>query len=97
MPENHTIPHTELNEEEKTIGIQVLNGVMANWDKLKNTSIEGLRQTFLQRTGRITFNEDKWILNVEHKGYDVLLQTLPWPIGTIKTKFMNIPLHTEWI
>ncbi len=67
------------------------------WPKMKNTSVEGIRSSFIMRNGLLKRNDDEWILRVEQRGYDILLQTLPWAFGFIKTPIMNKPIIVEWI
>lgn len=85
-----------LTDIEKEMSQQLLKAVLNSWNKLKNTSIIGLQESFLQRDGALTFKEDAWHLTVEQRGYDVLLQTLPWAIGMIKTPWMDNFLYVEW-
>ena len=67
------------------------------WPKMKNTSVEGIRSSFIMRNGLLKKNETEWVLRVEQRGYDILLQTLPWAFGFIKTPIMNKPIMVEWI
>jgi len=98
MPVEEPVPQgIMLTEKEKTISEELLKAVLNSWDKLKNTSIQGLRGSFLQRTGSLVYKDDAWNLRVEQRGYDVLLQTLPWSIGMIKTSWMDTFLYVEWI
>lgn len=98
VPLQEAVPmEVVLTEQEKQVSAQLLHAVINNWDKLKNTSIEGLRASFLQRTGVLTWKGDSWNLRVEQRGYDVLLQTLPWNISMIKTSWMTNFLYVEWI
>ena len=62
-----------------------------------NVSIEGLQETFLQRHGKLTRKENGWLLQVEQRGVDVLLNQLPWGIGIVKLPWMENILHAEWI
>lgn len=71
--------------------------VLQRWERMKNTSAEGFRQSFLQREGRLTKGEKAWTLRVEQKGYDVILQTLPWAFGLVKLPWMPLAIETEWI
>jgi hypothetical protein len=92
------LPHyIELTEEEKNMGLQLLEAILQQWEKLKDTSVEGLRQTFLQRRGALSLNEDRLKLKVEHRAYDLFLQSLPWSFSMVKTKWMNKELITDWI
>lgn len=74
----------------------VLRAIIAHWDVLRNTSVAGLRETFLQRDGKLTLRTTGWLLQVDTKGVDVLLASLPWPIGVIKLPWMDSVLHVEW-
>jgi len=95
--EEPVIPGITLTEQEKRVSEELLNAVISRWDKLKNTSVAGLQNSFLQRDGALYFKDDAWRLKVEPRGYDVLLQTLPWSIGTIKTPLRHNVLYVEWI
>jgi hypothetical protein len=75
----------------------LLEEVIRHWSILKNTSVETLRETFLQRNGKLTRVDKGWLLHVEQKGVDVLLNSLPWGIGTIKLPWTEEKLHVEWI
>ena len=97
VPVEEPVPaEITLTDREKETSEQLLRAVIGNWDKLKNTSIEGLQESFLQRDGALVFKDDAWHLKVEQRGYDVLLQTLPWTIGMIKTPWMDNFLYVEW-
>jgi len=75
----------------------MLETLISHWEVLKNSSVEGLREAFLQRNGRLTESDDYWTLKVEQKSYDMLLDQLPWGIGIIKSPWMHKPIYTEWI
>jgi len=76
---------------------EMLVSAIEHWSILKNTSVNGLRDSFLQRNGKLTFNNDTWLLQVEQRPYDMLLQHLPWNISMIKLPWMQYLLKTEWI
>jgi hypothetical protein len=63
---------------------------------LKNTSQEGLRQSFLQRDGLLMVKPASMKLQVERRGFDILLDQLPWNMGIIKTQWMDEPLSVDW-
>jgi hypothetical protein len=75
---------------------EMLASVIEHWSVLKDTSIGGLREAFLQRPGKLVFSEDEWLLFVEQKPYDMLLEQLPWNIGMIKLPWMKYILRTHW-
>ena len=98
VPVEEPVPaEITLTDKEIETSEQLLKAVLNSWDKLKNTSIIGLQESFLQRDGALVFKDDAWHLTVEQRGYDILLQTLPWTIGMVKTPWMDNFLYTEWI
>ncbi|KAA6345988.1 hypothetical protein EZS27_005568 [termite gut metagenome] len=91
------IPHElELTEKEKETALTMMKSIMKHWEKLKNTSIAGLREGFLQRQGKLEVEDDFYILTVEEKSYDMLLDTVPWGFKTIKYTWMDKTLRVRW-
>ncbi len=86
----------ELKQEEKAAAVSLLSGVISHWKKLQHTSIEGLRESFLQRSGSMRKKEDRWIVVTEEKGYDVLLDTIPWSFKQIRYSWMDTLLQVKW-
>lgn len=87
----------ELSDEIKAEAKKMLEAVIFYWDILQDTSIEGLRNSFLKRKGKISVREDgDWLLQVEQEGYDMLLGHLPWTYSIIKLPTMNKTLWVEW-
>ncbi|MEM9024020.1 MAG: contractile injection system tape measure protein, partial [Bacteroidota bacterium] len=74
----------------------LLDGVIQHWSALGNTSVEGLRNSFLMREGKLSFGEDHWLLQVEQRGWDVLLDRLPWSISRVKLPWMEHQLIVNW-
>ena len=75
----------------------LLNAVIEHWKILGDTSVAGLRETFLQREGKILFTEnEKLELWVKQEGVDILLAQLPWGIEMIKTPWMEDFLQCYW-
>ncbi|MEG3437608.1 contractile injection system tape measure protein [Pannus brasiliensis CCIBt3594] len=85
-----------LREIDRSEAETVLHSAIHYWNVLKNTSIEGLRSSFLQRPGLLRKTENGWLLQIEPRAFDLLLQHLPWSIGIIKLPRMKSPLYTEW-
>jgi len=75
----------------------MLSAVIANWAAIKDTSIPGLRASFLQRSGKISLVNNEWLLQVEQRPYDMLLQQLPWSMSMIRLTWMTKLLKTEWV
>jgi hypothetical protein len=86
----------ELTEQETGTVDSMLQGVLANWEKLKNTSLAGLREGFLQRNGKLEEREEMFHLTVEEKAYDMLLDSCPWSFKTIKYGWMKKGIEVKW-
>jgi len=86
-----------LSKEAKQEVENVLSSVIEHWTVLKNTSVQGLREAFLQREGKLSEKGADWTLQVEQKSYDMLLQQLPWNMSMIKLPWMSAMLTTEWV
>lgn len=74
----------------------LLIDVIGHWKALKNTSVNGLRETFLKRDGIITLKDDGWHLKTERKTADVLLDMMPWGFSVIRFPWIPLPVFTEW-
>lgn len=93
IPLDITIP---VKEEEQTLIDGLLASVIQQWSILKSTSVTGLRETFLQRDGKIRMEEQTYMLYVEQKAYDMLLDQIPWSISKVKYSWMKKMLSVEW-
>lgn len=87
---------TNFSDAERNEANELLLSVIEYWTKLGDTSVEGLRNSFLKRNGKLSFNGKEWLLQVEQESYDMLLQHLPWNISMIKLPWMNYMLKTQW-
>ncbi|HWV64282.1 contractile injection system tape measure protein [Chitinophaga sp.] len=85
-----------LTPEEKQLCEELLKVVIQRWEKMNNSSVEGFRAAFLQRDGALWEKDGDWWLRIEERGYDLILQTLPWGIGMIKAPWMEKTIYTEW-
>jgi len=85
-----------LTKREKLEADNLITAVIRNWKSLKNTSAKGLRKSFLQRKGILSEGETTWILRVEKKGYDLLLDAIPWSYNIIKFPWMKKIIQVEW-
>ena len=90
-------PIIELTEDEMASAVSLQNGLINNWEKVKNSTPEGIQETFVQREGVLRFDADKITLVVDKHGVDVLVESLPWNISLIKLSWMKKPIYVEWI
>ncbi|MCT4639741.1 MAG: contractile injection system tape measure protein [Bacteroidales bacterium] len=91
LPNGFDITETE----ENTIN-QMIKGIIQHWSALKNTSVDGFRESFMKREGILYSNDKGWNLTVEQRGYDVLIDRLPWSFVTTRHKWMNNTLFVKW-
>jgi len=97
IPFHQTIPSASLltRQIKREITLMVKE-VIRNWPELKNTSPAGLREAFIQRSGKLIKNESGYKLIVERKVQDVLLEKLNWNISIIKMPWQKELLFVEW-
>jgi len=74
----------------------LLKGVLKNWEKLSNSSVETLRETFLIREGILRSVELDYNLDVIKGPFDMLIETIPWNISIIQTTFMKNRITVDW-
>ena len=86
----------EITEDELNEADNMLQAVIEQWPVLKNTSVAGLREAFLQRNGKLFSKNDKLHLQVEAGSIDVLLDQLPWNLSMIKLPWMKSILRVDW-
>jgi len=85
-----------LTDEEKELSSVLLSTMISRWTILKNTSPAGVQETFLQRKGKMLLTEEKDLLKVERKAFDMLLDKLPWTISIVRLPWMERPLNVFW-
>ena len=85
-----------LTEKDKQEAEILLQAVIRHWQVLKATSVQGLRQAFLRRSGLLRETEFNFVLQVERTGHDILLEHLPWGYSLIKLPWMAKALFTQW-
>jgi hypothetical protein len=86
----------ELQPEEKQEADDLLATVIEKWEKLKNISIDALRENFLLRAGKLYTKNDMRYLQVEGSSLDVLLDYLPWTLSIMKLAWMKEMVRIEW-
>jgi hypothetical protein len=89
-------PSVDLTDQERDAAAGLLQAVIAHWSALGRTSVEGLRQTFLQREGRLDRADEAWQLQVAPQAFDMLLDRLPWGYSTVKFPWMQELIHVQW-
>lgn len=91
------LPKTlELTDNEIRTAESMLSGVKANWDKMKGTSVKGFQRSFIERPGKLEQRESKWVLYVEERSYDILLDSLPWSYRNIRLPWLKKRINVIW-
>ena len=97
LPGNVPLPgHLPLTEEERQTADSMVAGVKANWPQMGGTSVEGFRGSFLLREGTLEQEEERWLLTVEEKAYDILLETVPWGFRQIRLPWLKKHVQVRW-
>lgn len=97
VPLSTPIPaESVLNNTIKTEVEAMLKETIKHWPALKNTSPIGLREMFVNRTGKLIQKEKSFRLIVERKAQDILLEKLPWNISIVKLPWKDDLLFVEW-
>lgn len=95
-PARITSRYITLTAKMKTEAEDMLTAVLKHWTVLKSTSMDGLREGFLQRKGKWISNEDSYRIIVERNTLDILLQQIPWNISLIKLPWLKYIIHVDW-
>lgn len=91
------IPRTiRLKKTEKQIATELLEVIIERWSKLGKTSVNGLRNTFINREVVLEDKDDAYQLTMESRGTDILLDYLPWNISLIKLPWNNKIIYVSW-
>lgn len=85
-----------LLKREMNKAVELLNVAIIQWEVLKRTTPDGLREGFLQRNGKLYRRNEKLYLQMEASSIDVLLDRLPWNLSLIKLPWMEHILRVEW-
>ncbi len=82
--------------EQKELMEGLLKSAIGHWSAIGRCSIDGFRGNWLVREGILREEEDRWVLNVERRAYDILILKSPFSFSIIKMPWMKKPLHVVW-
>lgn len=91
VPLEITLTAAECSEAE-----DLLLSVISHWSALKNTSVQGLQESFLKREGIVKPKEMGWLLQVERKTVDVLTDSIPWGYSIVALPWNEYIIYVEW-
>lgn len=100
LPAQWPVPlRLQLSQAERETGEALLRALIQHWKAIGKTSPAGLRESFLARPGLLQRRGDAgegWLLRVESRAFDMLLDQLPWAFRTLRFPWMDEVLHVEW-
>ena len=86
----------EVSDEERQEILSLFEAVKQYWKTVADTSVEGIQQTFMHRTGVITYEEPYWVLRVEGSALDILMDDLPWELSLLMLPWAERSIWVEW-
>lgn len=86
-----------LSEAEKTVAEEVLVEIIDKWPGMDGTSPASFRKSWLQRDGRLEpDSQETYVLRVDQRGFDMLLDRLPWRYGKFEVPWTKSTIRVEW-
>ncbi len=90
IPLQDQIKFTELlTELEKAACEFLLQALTDQWPVVKNLSIKGIQEAFIQRKGQVLITENMIEIYLEQKPADLLLYTIPYSHNMMKLPWLN--------
>lgn len=75
---------------------RLLAAVRDHVPDLGDISPDGLRAAFLRRPAALRVRDGAWLLQVERRPHDLLLDRFPWSWSWVKLAWMPDPMRVEW-
>ena len=82
--------------KEKNAATDLAESLKEHWAVMKNTSNRGLVESFVNRPGLLQRTTKGYIVQVERKSIDILLDSLPLSLNIIKLPWNEQIIYTEW-
>lgn len=95
-PRAISLPEASLSAQDCAEADALLQAVLSHWTALKQTRVESLQLSFLQRRGVLIDDTQGLTLHIHKEAFDVLLTHLPWSINMVKLSWMPKPLLVVW-
>ncbi len=86
----------EANDLEKDITSRMIEAIISHWKMVSNSTIEGFRESWLHRNGKLTKKEKHWELHVEKSSFDILLDYKPFTLSPVKFDWMKKGIKVKW-
>lgn len=91
-----SVNETLLSKKEIALADTVLLSLKSHWPALKNTSINNLRESFLQRSGVMKLDQEQCYVHIERRGIDVLIDQIPFSLSIIRLPWIKQPIIVNW-
>jgi hypothetical protein len=75
---------------------ELMAALIQHWAAIGAMTLDGLRGTFLLREGKLSLVDHGFELHIERKAFDILLEQLPWGIGTIRLGWLEEMVYVYW-
>ncbi|MCB8963014.1 MAG: hypothetical protein H6651_22070 [Ardenticatenales bacterium] len=85
-----------LTERELAACEALLSAVIDQVPIFGKMSTAQLRDTFLQRPGTLAAEAGGWLVNVERRTYDIVLERIPWPLTWVRLPWMDHLIRVAW-
>ena len=85
-----------LTDEEKEQANSLMQAVKSHWSKMDGTTVKGLCRAFIERNGRLEQQDQKWLLTVDDRPFDVLLDSVPWGFRQIRFPWLKKYVQVSW-
>lgn len=98
MPLHHVCSEEALllTDLERAEALNMVDAAISQWEIIRGTSVDGFRETFLEREGKIMAKEQGYEFRMETKGIDVLLDRLPWNLSLVKFSWLEKLIYVAW-
>lgn len=97
LPAHIPLPkQIELTDKEKQTVDDMLEAVKANWKTMQGVSMNGFRQSFLLRDGRLEHQDARWLLTVANQVHDLLLDNVSWSFQKIRFPWLKKYIQVSW-
>lgn len=95
-PEKPLLTRCNFTRKEKMAAVDMYESLRSYWPVMATTSLAGLRESFIQRQGLLRKTQGGFLLQVEKRTIDILLDSLPISLHTIKLPWNEQIIFTEW-
>ena len=89
-------PAFRVTKREKAEATDLLESVLGHWKVMEGTSVGGFQESFVQRNGVVEKSGGDWVVHVENKSIDILMDDLPWGINLLSFPWNGFVVHVEW-